>query len=68
MKIYDKTIELAELETGVVTDIVVLARVIQYDRTGRARDEVVVSSTDSTTRVLTQGLLNEAMLQTSAAS
>lgn len=68
MKIYDKTIELAELETGVVTDVVVLARVIQYDRTGRARDEVVVSSTDSTTRVLTQGLLNEAMLQTSAAS
>lgn len=68
MKIYDKTIELAELETGVVTDVVVLARVIQYDRTGRARDEVVVSTTDSTTRVLTQGLLNEAMLQTSAAS
>jgi hypothetical protein len=68
MDIYGKKIDLQPLgpEGGIVTDVMVLARVVRYGAGPRAEDVILVSSTDSTTGVIAQGVLNDAMLQIGA--
>lgn len=51
---------------GLITDVVVLARVVQYDDDGDATDSLLVSSTRNTGGIVLSGILSAALSATDA--
>ena len=51
---------------GLVTDVVVLARVVRYDDDGDATDSLLVSSTRNTDGIVLSGILSAALSATEA--
>ena len=51
-------------EGGLVTDVVVLARVVRYDDDGDATDSLLVSSTRNTGGIVLSGILSAALSAT----
>ena len=47
-------------EGGLVTDVIVLARVVRYDDDGRAEDSMLLSSTRNTGGIIQAGMLSAA--------
>ena len=59
MNIYDNEIELETPNNDdIVVDVIVIARTIRQGIDGRMEDSVLVSSTDLTTGIIFDGMLN----------
>ncbi len=48
-------------EGGLVTDVIVLARVVRYNDDGRAMDAMILSSTRNTGGIIQGGMLSTAL-------
>lgn len=60
--IYGHTLNLWQPDDGgLITDVVVLARVVQYDDDGDATDALLMSATRSTGKIVQAGILAAAM-------
>lgn len=56
--VHGQTIPLTPIDDGgVVTDVIVIVRAVEFDDDGRAHDSIYVDATRSTTEVLHTGML-----------
>ena len=61
MNIYGHEVELTEVEDGeMVTDVIVLARIVSFDSDGDASDTISIRSSRQTTGIIQQGMLTTA--------
>ena len=61
MNIYGHEVELTEIEDGeMVTDVIVLARMVSFDSDGDASDTISIRSSRQTTGIIQQGMLTTA--------
>ena len=61
MNIYGHEVELTEIEGGeMVTDVIVLARMVSFDSDGDASDTISIRSSRQTTGIIQQGMLTTA--------
>lgn len=61
MNIYGHEVELAQIEDGeMVTDVIVLARMVSFDSDGDATDTISIRSSRQTTGIIQQGMLTTA--------
>ena len=59
MNIYGNEITLAEPDSdGMVVDVIVIARTLRQGKDGHMEDAVLVSSTDSTTGIIFDGMMS----------
>lgn len=59
MNIYGNHIELERPDDdAIIVDVIVIARSLRYGKDGRMEDAVLVSSTDSTTGIVFEGMLS----------
>lgn len=62
INIYGHTLNLWQPDDGgLITDVVVLARVVRYDDDGDAADALLMSATRSTGKIVQAGILSAAM-------
>lgn len=64
-ELYGHAIDLTtadDVEDGVVTDVLVVARAVRYNDEGRAEDALLISATDSTSSIVQQGMANDLLL------
>ena len=60
MNIYGQEIELTDPDGDYVTDVIVLARTVHHDSSGRLQDRILISRTADTTGMIQRGMLLEA--------
>ena len=61
MNLYGHEVELAQIEDGeMVTDVIVLARIVSFDSDGDASDTISIRSSRQTTGIVQQGMLTTA--------
>lgn len=61
MNIYGHEVELTQIEDGeMVTDVIVLARMVSFDSDGDASDTISIRSSRQTTGIIQQGMLTTA--------
>lgn len=61
MNIYGHEVELTQIEDGeMVTDVIVLARMVSFDSDGDANDTISIRSSRQTTGIIQQGMLTTA--------
>lgn len=59
MNIYGNQIDLEQPDDNeIIVDVVVIARSLRHGKDGRLEDSVLVSSTDSTTGIIFDGMLS----------
>lgn len=60
--IYGHDMDLTQqLDGEVITDVIVIARTVHYDDTGRAHDNVLMTVTKGATEMIQQAMLNYAV-------
>jgi hypothetical protein len=60
MNLYGHEIEIPEVEGGIITDVMILARAVNYSDEGRAQDEILIAASPGITGMIQDGMLRQA--------
>lgn len=70
MNIYGHEVPLEDIADadGIVTDVLVLTRVVSFNEDGQAQDHLIIAGTRTTTGMVIDGMVREAQRQSDTAA